>query len=589
MKKIYLSVLSLAIVTGLNAQVTGNFPQAPKKSTFSSNQASSYTPNFEKVLIWQNDVSVAADWTFTNTSAPNYDWYRETVAANVPSDGPVAFATASGGFLMIDSDGQGNTATQDAYATYTGTFDLTGQTAVTLEFAQHYRTYGDERYVDLSFDGGMTWPTTYTITDGTEAGGTVLSGTGSIDISAAAGNQANVTIRFHYVGNWGWHWAVDDISVKTTEPYDLSADNNFWGVDGSWGPRLPYYRTPTAQIQPINFCGVASNIGLNPINDATYGVAIPSAGFVGTGSTSLAVGASDTICSATTFTPAAAGAFVASGVMTTSNPDTGTNNNAFPNIIFEAGGFIYARDKVGLNEGGTYNAGDGYDTGNIFDMFANATLTGIDVAINAASVAGAEVYVSLWTIDPATGDFILEDQSVAMALTAGQLGTTVTLPLAGGAYNLLAGESYLITAGSFGDGGLTNDLVITTAGNSEAQTTFYFDQTDQTWYYSSSTKGVRMNFTPAGLDEVSNVNGMNVFPNPTNADANVSFTLNNAADVNITVTDLTGKVVYTNNLGNVSAGKSEVSLNTAALSNGMYIVNVAADNAVSTQKLAIRK
>ena len=98
-----------------------------------------------------------------------------------------------------------------------------------------------------------------------------------------------------------------------------------------------------------------------------------------------------------------------------------------------------------------------------------------------------------------------------------------------------------------------------------------------------------MDFSPASLNEAGNVFGMEVFPNPANAEANVTFNLNNTADVNITVTDLSGKVVYSNALGNVAAGKSEVSLNTAALSNGVYMINVAVDNAVSTQKLVIRK
>ena len=174
-------------------------------------------------------------------------------------------------------------------------------------------------------------------------------------------------------------------------------------------------------------------------------------------------------------------------------------------------------------------------------------------------------------------------------MTASDLGTFINLPLSGGAYSLTAGESYLVTVGTDGDGGLTNDLVVMTSGNSEPQTTFYYDATDLTWYYSTSTSAVQMNFAPATINENSNVFGMGVYPNPTNADANVSFSLNNAADVNITVTDLSGKVVYSNALGNVAAGTTEVALNTAALSNGIYMINVAADNAVSTEKLVIRK
>ena len=589
MKKIYLSALSLAIVTAASAQV-GSATLAPKNSTFESNKSSVYNANFEKATIWTNDISTAAEWVFANTSVPNQNWYIETNPASVPSDGPVLMATASNGYLMIDSDAAGQTATQDAYATYTGTINCTGQPNVTLEWGQHYRTFQDTREVQISNNGGTSW-TTYVVTDGTEPGGTVVSGIGSIDISGSAGNQASVMIRFHYVGAWGWHWAVDDLLVKTTEPYDLRADGTYWGVDGSWGPRLPYYSTPSAQVQPINFCGINTNIGLNNIADATYGIAIASGGFTSSGTVNSVVGATDTICASAAFTPSTTpGSHTAIATMATTNPDTGTSNNNFENITFGVTPFLYARDNAAATvEGGTFNSGDGFEAGNIFDIFTDATLGQIEVQIHPAAVVGATVYVKLYTIDATTGDFILEDQSQGYALTAGDLDNTITLPLVGGAYQLLAGVSYLVTAGSDGDGGLTNDLVIAASGNSEAQTTFYFDATDQTWYYSTSTPAVRMDFSPASLNEAGNVFGMEVFPNPANAEANVTFNLNNTADVNITVTDLSGKVVYSNALGNVAAGKSEVSLNTAALSNGVYMINVAVDNAVSTQKLVIRK
>jgi Secretion system C-terminal sorting domain len=589
MKKIYLSTLSLAIVAGATAQV-GNAPLAPKNSTFESTQSSVYHANFEKATIWTNDISTASDWTFANTSVPVQNWYIETNPASVPSDGPVLMASASNGYLMIDSDAAGQTATQDAYATYTGTINCTGQPAVTLEWGQHYRTYQDTREIQVSNNGGTSW-TTYVITDGTEAGGTVVSGIGSIDISGSAGNQASVIIRFHYVGAWGWHWAVDDLLLKTTEPYDLRADGTFWGVDGSWGPRLPYYSTPSAQVQAINFCGINTNIGLNNIADATYGIAIASGGFTSSGTVNSIVGATDTICASAAFTPSTIpGSHTAIASMTTTNPDTGTSNNSFENITFGVTPFLYARDNAAVVvEGGTFNSGEGFEAGNIFDIFTNADLTRIQVQIHPAAEVGATVYAKLYTIDDATGDFILEDQSLGYTLTAQDLDNTISLPLLTGAFPLTAGMSYLVTAGSDGDGGLTNDLVIAASGNSEAQTTFYYDQTDATWYYSSSTPAVRMDFTPASLDEAGNVFGMGVYPNPANTEANVTFNLNNTADVNITVTDLSGKVVYSNALGNVAAGKSEVALNTAALSNGVYMINVSADNAVSTQKLVVRK
>lgn len=599
MKKIYLSALSLAVVTGLSAQVA-NMQLAPKSSIFESNKTTQYAASFEKVDLWSNDISVAADWSFTNTSAPAQDWYIETDPNAVPSDGPVVMTSAANGFLMINSDAAGQSATQDAYAEYVGAtaIDCSGQPAVTLEFEQHYRTFEDERYVEVSNDGGTTW-TSYTVTDGSEGGGTVVSGIGSIDISATAGNQASVSIRFHYVGAWGWHWAVDDILIKSTEPYDLRADGTAWGVTGSWGLRMPYYSTPADQIQPISFCGINSNIGLNDISDATYTVDIPSL-YNATGTVNSVVGMTDTICGGSDFTPAGIGSFTATASMSTTSPDTGVNNNDFDDITFGVNDFIYARDNGDQAvDGGFFNQGDQFEVGNIFDIFTDATLTGIQAGISASTDPGTTVYASIYTIDPATGDFLLQDQSVQYQLTAADIGSVINLTLVGGNFQLTAGESYLVMIGSPGNGALpnTNDLVVMTSGNSPASTgaeatSFTYQPNDPNgpWFYTTATTVVRMNFDPSlSVNENENVFGMGVHPNPANAEANVTFSLNNTADVNVTVTDLSGKVVYTNALGNVAAGTTEVSLNTTALSNGVYMINVAADNAVSTEKLVIRK
>lgn len=585
MKKIYLSALSLAIASGLNAQIT-SAPLAPKHSVYGHEKISN-NGSFEKIDVWTNDISNASDWVFTNNSTPAQDWYIETNPNAVPTFAPVTTGSASNGFLMIDSDGAGASALQDAYATYNGTIDLTMYPNVTLEFDHHYRAYQEVRSVDVSTDNFTTF-TTYEVTPSTVANVNV-SETFSIDISGAAGGQAGVSIRFHYEGNFGWYWAVDDLLIKTTEPYDLRADGTAWGVTGTWGARLPYYSTPVDQVQPIEFCGINTNIGINDIADATYTIDIPSV-FNASGSTNSVAGATDTICATTTFTPnAAVASFTASASMSTTNPDTGTGNNDFDDITFAVTDYIYARDNAdAVIQGGSYNQGNGFEIGNVFDMFASAELTGIDFGVTTTAVAGAEVYVKLYTID-ANGDFILEDQSLSYTLAASDLGTIITLPLVGGAYTLAANETYLITVGSDGDGGLSNDLVVMTSGSSEPQTTFYYDATDLTWYYTTSTPAVRMNFEPASINENENVFGMGVYPNPASANANVTFSLNNAADVNITVSDLSGKVVYTNALGNVAAGTTEVSLNTASLSEGVYMINVAANNAVSTQKLVIRK
>ena len=140
--------------------------------------------------------------------------------------------------------------------------------------------------------------------------------------------------------------------------------------------------------------------------------------------------------------------------------------------------------------------------------------------------------------------------------------------------------------GSFGDGGASNDLVCATSGSSEAQTSYYLDLTDNTWYYTTSTPMVRMNFSSAGIEDNDASFGLNVYPNPAENEANISVSVENA-NVAVSLTDLSGKVVYNNNLGTVN-GTKNVTINTGNFANGIYMVAVNSNGNISTKKLVIR-
>lgn len=593
MKKIYISLLGLLALNTVSAQLVNNSNVTPAKkyTSYSDKVKPSATVAPKGITLWQNDFSVGADWTMDNTSNPAYDWFITTDANLIPVSGlaPAAFTTVSNGYALIDSDGQGNSATQNANITYTGTIDLTGYNNVSLVFEQNYRTYLDTRIVRVSNDGGTTW-TDFIVTDGTETTGvnTANPDTYSIDISSVAGNQSNVKIQFNYQGNWGWHWAVDDVKITVTDDYDLKLNSAYWGSTGFWGVRLPYYQVPTTQVAPIDFSGVVKNIGVITQNDITFSATVPSLYAGVSGQYSLSAGQSDTLDCTTAFTPAAAVAAHTVNFMTTSGAtDANTADNTISPLTLNVTNYVYARD-AGVANGGSYNAGEGFEVGNIFDMVTAQDIKGIDVFIASTAVAGAEIYVRLYSIDAGTGDFVFMDESLPYTLLAGDLNDLVTLTLQS-TQTLNANESYLAVVGSYGDGGASNDLVVGTSGNSEPQTTFYFDMTDVTWYYTTSTPMVRLNFDPSlGLDEVTNTFGMNVYPNPANSIATVSFELANEADVVLNVTDLSGKVVYNNAMGTVN-GAQKVTVNTDSLTSGVYMVNINVNGTVSTQKLIVRK
>jgi len=454
-----------------------------------------------------------------------------------------------------------------------------------MSFEQTHRRYAESTFVIYSLDGGTTWQEVEVNADMATNTNTTNPDQLQVNLSSQIGNQASVKIGFKYVGQWDWFWAVDDVKLSTPDDYDLEMTNVYWGSTGFWGARLPYYQIPIAQIAPIDFGGIVSNLGALDQTDVVFTASLTGGAYTGTSAAgTIVAGSLDTLDVTTPLTPPATVAnHVVNLAATSGATDAVPANNAITNAAtISVNNFIYARDG-GTVSGGSFNAGDGFEVGNIFDMVTTADLKGIDVVINSAAVAGAEMFVKLYSIDPATGDFVYVDESNPRILTAADLGQKITLTLMNGAQTLNGGESYLVVAGSNGDGGATNDLVVGTSGLSEAQTTFYFDMTDQTWYYTTATPMVRMNFDPVlSVNEVENAFGLAVYPNP--ASDVITVSLNKATTATISIVDLAGKVVKTSSMNGLTT-----SINTSELSNGVYHVTITDGTTVATEKVVIKK
>ncbi len=92
---------------------------------------------------------------------------------------------------------------------------------------------------------------------------------------------------------------------------------------------------------------------------------------------------------------------------------------------------------------------------------------------------------------------------------------------------------------------------------------------------------------PNGVNIYQLVNGndVNIFPNPSNDVVNFSVNGANKEDINISVFDVTGKMIFNNSL-NVN-GLSKTSFDFSGFSKGVYVVNVSSGNDNYTKKLVI--
>ena len=586
MKKIYMLMMCSTFGIQLNAQLPSQSIQTKNKyASFESQSKPAKVVQPKGVIIWQNDFSVGSDWVYDNTSSPYLDWTITTNADTIPVTtlSPAVFTTVTNGFAFINSDAQGNAGIQNSNMTYTSTIDCSAYSNVSIVFEQSYRTYLDTRIIRISNDGGTIW-TDFVVTDGTEptAQNSPNPDVYSINISSVAGGQSNVKVQINYQGNWGWYWAIDDMKIIETDQYDIKLQTTSFGTDGAYGARLPYFQVPTAQIAPINIGGVIKNIGVQDINDAGFTADI-SGIYAGVGGPIVIPAASqDTIFCSATFTPSAGNAIYSVQVAaTTSNSEPDGLNNLLPNFQINVNPFIYARDN-GQILGGISNAGQGYEVGHIFDIFTSATIYGIDAIINATSEPGGEIFIKLYSIDPATGNFVFVDESAPYILTQSDLGQKISLPLATPIL-LNANESYLAMVGSYGDGGATNDLVTASSGASEPQTSYYFDYTDNTWYYTTSNVMVRMNFDPAlSIENISQETGISLFPNP----ASNEITVEVVKEITATLSILDSKGML---LGSYMLNGLSQSIDITHLSNGIYFILLSDGKSTSTRKFVVNK
>jgi hypothetical protein len=595
MKKVYLSffgVLAFGLV-GVAQKNTAKPLNTKKFAPLELKAKPGVVAPEKGITIWQNDFSNAAQWTTSNDpqGTPAHtagDWTISTNVAGIPvaALAPAGHTTAANGFAFINSDAAGGNATQNASIVFNQNIDLSAEANVLLKFEQSHRRYAETTYVLWSTDGGATWNEVEVNGDMATNTNTTNPADYQVNLSNEIGGQDSVRIGFKYTGNFDWFWAIDDVKITTPDDHDVALSGLYWGSTGAWGARLPYYQIPTAQVTAIDFSGVIANNGLLNQN-ATFGV--QAGAFVGSSAPTLIPAfSSDTADCTTSLTPAAANATITvnAGVQIDSTDATPADNTIAGAATIVVNPNIYARDIDDIASG-SYNQGFGFEVGNIFDIYAADEISAIDVYIHPGANVGAEMYVKLYSIDAQTGDFVFVDESAPYTLGANDVDALLTLPLQGGAFTLNAGEPYLVVAGSNGDGGATDDLIVGTCGVSEAQTTFYLDLTDNTWYYTTATPMVRMNFSNASVNENSLLNSFNVSPNPAAGSATIALSGKAGADATISIVDVTGKEVY-NTLVSSLNGTATVEVNTAAFGNGMYLVNVYSNGTKSSKKLIIR-
>ncbi|WP_431953727.1 carboxypeptidase regulatory-like domain-containing protein [Actinacidiphila sp. bgisy167] len=150
--------------------------------------------------------------SFTATDAPPAGWAVVNAKGTTGGwqfDDPGGRGNHTGGdgaFAIVDSDYFGEAGAQDT-SLVSPVYDFTGMNDPEVAFDTQYKSFfGQTATLEATADGGKTWSTVW-------SPGSDVSGDHIEASLADFAGKAEVQLRFHFSGNFGWWWAVDNVLV----------------------------------------------------------------------------------------------------------------------------------------------------------------------------------------------------------------------------------------------------------------------------------------------------------------------------------------------------------------------------------------
>jgi hypothetical protein len=622
MKKFYLLTLSALTVVAVNAQK--NDAIVAKQKVFAVDKQPVQKPvSTEKAVIWESDFSDAAQWTTTHDAADcslDFSIGNVACAGDYPID-DIASTTAANGWAMVDSDAYGGATggneVEDSWLTMAVPVDLTNYPNVIIEFETFYRAYSYEKpFVVVGVGdgaGNVIWPTdlnpdydestnpnVYAALPANVDNPTPNPYTVQIDISAAAGGQSEVYIRFNWTGTWGYAWFLDDFKILEQPESDVLLTTEVFV--GSNNEGIEYGRTPLAHV------------------DASYEVAAYGENFGSTIQTNVAVDvdfgsfaynyAVGDVESATAIevtnveTPALElgtyeGTYTISSTEDADGGDNFGNNSLLRN--FEITADVYSQDGIDVQPNEILSLGsvgsnsftsetaETVIAARYHMRAAENTVTGIQIALANGSTEGAELTVSI--ID--TAQFLLNDITPLTGINGNyavsQLYSLTAADLENGYANIyfdapisLAEGCYYMAANCLYAEGLDTRIL----DDQTVQQPFWASAihlaTDGNSYTNGNAVAVRaLSGDNSGIEETMN-NMFNVYPNPATDMINVSF--NEVVNGTVSIINIAGKEVL-----NATVNGAQTSISTTTLSSGVYYVQLNNGNSTQIDKIVVKK
>lgn len=321
------------------------------------------------------------------------------------------------GWVGIDANSN-NTNAAEATLTST-TYNLSGHAHVGLVFNTWFKRFNDSCVVDVSTDGGSTWPTHYQVfLNNTLAANAYTKNTDTVVIDVSAGivaNPATVKIRFHYYApSNGYGWAIDDVRFvdldainmvlhRSVVVYIRDTVNGFGTPMGSMPKQ--FLTNPTVDLIPISFL---CNQGYTPAASQSVNASITGGApsYSQSVTTPLQVNGYDSAAdfSANPYNP------TSSALYTTAFSATNGAFTAHDSVRFAVSDSSWMGfDPRGINNGAFWlhrpssSGGERswhYGADFVVPFGHSDTLTSANVVFFYRTNVGARVQVQIWKFDP---------------------------------------------------------------------------------------------------------------------------------------------------------------------------------------------
>lgn len=572
-------------------------------------------------LIWSYDFSDMAafdtDWVNggTNDGTEVWMWSDNVAAVTALNEPDFAATTAATGFMLFNSDVNGEGFPHDAQVTTANPIDCSAAPQVFLQFeAQYAHFYGPTASIGVSTDGVVF--TYYTVFADVAQDDVTPASIITLELPEAA-MQPEVWIQFRWQGEWEYVWKVDDISLFDA---DVTPSVDFALGDFFFSPAS--FAQPILQIDTdtMIFDADVSNTGGGDLtNVVVTGTITDEAGTVlfEDVSTLDVVPADSTVnfLFDDSFSPEnlELGVYNFNYAVTADQVDPNPADNSGTEIFLVTED-LWSKDNATIS-GSRPGGGGDYLMGNVYTSSLNLmpdtrffNEISFNAAVNAvdAPLAGKEVTVILARVRDDIVDAGWNTFDVNADLTTNEgldllafipyvfegdnfdLQTVEVLNFDEEPIAIEPGTRYVAAIQYAGENnvvfqGIANDL-----DYFQISTILYTTQWFLGGFGADNAATIRMTtrMEPNSTDEILPTESMTVFPNPTDEKVSLDINLENTGLTNIIFADMTGKIMNIQEYDNLANGTYE--FNTGNYPNGIYMVRLITADGSRTVKFTVQ-